>query len=111
MLVHKDAALFKTKVIFSLNVPAILLIILYQLTRFEAPNFIDFQGILITSLQCPNLQRAITRTNRISFKNNSPGNQFTIIYHLTEFETPKYNSCFQCPNLQKPITEKKNFLF
>ena len=35
-------------------------IILYQLTKFQAPSSNSFPGILLTSSKCPNFQRAIT---------------------------------------------------
>ena len=37
-----------------------LLIILYQLTNFQTSSSNTFREILLTSLKCPNLQRAIT---------------------------------------------------
>ena len=36
-----------------------LLIILYQLTKFEAPSGYSFRDIMITNFQSPNLQREI----------------------------------------------------
>ena len=50
--------LFQMRVILSLKLLAILLIIFYQLTKFEAPRYNDFE---ISSLQ--DLQRAITLIN------------------------------------------------
>ena len=44
--------------------PSILLIILYKLTKFEAPSCNVFE---ILSFLCPNLQRAITKKNRNIF--------------------------------------------
>ena len=38
-----------------------LLIILYQLTKFEAPSCYSFRDIMITNFQSPNLQREIIR--------------------------------------------------
>ena len=35
---------------------AILFIILYQLTLFEAPSYNNFRDILITSFQWPNMR-------------------------------------------------------
>ena len=52
---------FKTIVIFSLKLLAILLIVLYQLTKFEAPTFFHFQDILNTRFQWAKLQRTITQ--------------------------------------------------
>ena len=37
------------------------LIILYQLTKFEAPSCNTFRDIMITNFQSPNLQREIIR--------------------------------------------------
>ena len=39
--------------------PINLLIILYQLTKFEAPSYNNFQDIMITNFQSSNLQRKI----------------------------------------------------
>ena len=61
-----------------------LLIILYQLTKFEATGFDSFRDIFITSFQRPNLQRAITRK-----KKKNPGNLLIILYQLTKFESPR----------------------
>ena len=45
-----------------------LLIILYQLTKFEAPSCYSFRDIMITHFQSPNLQREIIRKkNKITF--------------------------------------------
>ena len=41
--------------------PIDLLIILYQQTKFEAPNCYSFRDIMITNFQSPNLQREIIR--------------------------------------------------
>ena len=41
--------------------PINLLIILYQLTKFEAPSCYSFRDIMITNFQSPNLQREIIR--------------------------------------------------
>ena len=38
-----------------------LLIIPYQLTKFQVPSSNTFRDILLTSLKCPNFQRAISR--------------------------------------------------
>ena len=52
---------------------------------FEAASLNNFQDILITSFQCPNLQRAITKNFFIFFK-FSPGYLHIIFYQLTKFE-------------------------
>ena len=49
----------KNKIAFFLFSPIDLLIILYQLTKFEAPSCYSFQDIMITNFQSPNLQREI----------------------------------------------------
>ena len=36
-----------------------LLIVLYQLTKFDAPSCYSFRDIMITNFQSPNLQREI----------------------------------------------------
>ena len=41
--------------------PNDLLIILYQLTKFEAPSCYSFRDIMNTNFQSPNLQREIMR--------------------------------------------------
>ena len=41
--------------------PIDLLIILFQLTKFEAPSSDSFRDIMITNFQSPNLQREIIR--------------------------------------------------
>ena len=38
-----------------------LLILSYQLTKLQAPSWNNFRDILLKSLKCPNLQRAITQ--------------------------------------------------
>ena len=49
----------KNKITFFLFSPIDLLIILNQLTKFEAPSCYSFQDIMITNFQSPNLQREI----------------------------------------------------
>ena len=43
------------------------LIILYQLTKFEAPSCYTFGDIMITNFQSPNLQREIIRKKYNNF--------------------------------------------
>ena len=64
----------------------IKLTILYPLTKFEAPSQNNYCDIWITSFQWPNLQRAITCKNKITFLKISPGYLLTILYQLTKFE-------------------------
>ena len=51
----------KIKQLFFKFSPIDLLIILYQLTKFEAPSCYSFRDIMITNFQSPNLQREIIR--------------------------------------------------
>ena len=51
----------KIKLLFFKFSPIDLLIILYQLTKFEAPSCYSFRDIMITNFQSPNLQREIIR--------------------------------------------------
>ena len=55
---HEDAAIF----FLSLKLLALLLITLYQLTKFEAPSYTNFRNIL--SFQWPNLQKVITQKKK-----------------------------------------------
>ena len=56
------ARLFKNnKIFFFLFSPINFLIILYQLTKFEAPSCYSLRDIMITNFQIPNLQREIIR--------------------------------------------------
>ena len=43
-----------------------LLIIPYQLTKFQAPSSNKFWDMLLTSLKCPNLQKAITPEKQVA---------------------------------------------
>ena len=51
----------KTNKLFFKFSPIDLLIILYQLTKFEATSCNTFQDIMITNFQSPNLQREIIK--------------------------------------------------
>ena len=58
----------KNKITFYLNFsPINLLIILYQLTKFEAPSSYSFRVVMNTNFQSPNLQREIIRKKKITF--------------------------------------------
>ena len=46
-----------------------LLIILYQLTKFEAPSYYNLPDIMIINFQSPNLQREIVRKKNNFFFN------------------------------------------
>ena len=52
------------KIFFSKNSPINLLIILYQLAKFEGPSCNTFRGIMNTNFQSPNLQREIIRKKK-----------------------------------------------
>ena len=51
----------KNEITFLKLSPNDLLIILYQLTKFEAPSCFTFRDIIITNFESPNLQREIIR--------------------------------------------------
>ena len=53
--------IIKKKILFFKFSPIDLLIILYQLTKFEAPSCYSFSDIMITNFQSLNLQREIIR--------------------------------------------------
>ena len=58
----------KKKIIFFFRFsPVDLLIILFQLTKFEAHISDNFRDIMITNFQSPNLQREIIRKYKITF--------------------------------------------
>ena len=58
----------KNKITFFKFSPIDLLIILYQLTKFEAPSCNTFRDIMNTNFQSPNLQREIIRKkSKITF--------------------------------------------
>ena len=96
--------------------PGYLLIILYLLTKFEAPSCYTFWDILITKL---NSQRAITCKNAKG--NNSKKikyfflNFHQVIYSVSSISCPSLKllaaivfeiSSFLCPNFQRAITQK-----
>ena len=56
----------KNNIFFKFS-PIDLLIILYQLTKFEAPSCYNFRDIMITNFQSPNLQREIIRKKYNNF--------------------------------------------
>ena len=51
----------KNIIAFFIFSPIDLLIILYQLIKFEAPICYSFRDVMITNFQSPNLQREIIR--------------------------------------------------
>ena len=51
--------IIKENNVFFLFLTSNLLIILYQLTKFDAPSCYSFRDIMITNFQSPNLQREI----------------------------------------------------
>ena len=96
------------------------LIILYQLTKFEAPSCYPFPDIMITNFKSPNLQREIIRKlyNNFFFYKFSPFDIFIIIYQQTKFDAPSCSTFrdimitkFQSPNLQMEIIRnQKNII-
>ena len=52
---------------FFCNLIRNLLIIPYQLIKFQAPCSNTFRDTLLTSLKCPNFQRAVTLENNVNF--------------------------------------------
>ena len=97
--------------------PGDLLVVLYQLTKFEAPRYNKFRYtcILITVFM-PTFAKGNSSKKSNQFFKTSPGNLLIILYHLTEFEAPIYNSFrdiistnFQLPNLQRAIIRKNKF--
>ena len=54
----------KNKITFFTFSSINFLIILYQLTKFEAPSCYSFRDIMITNFQSPNLQREIIRKKK-----------------------------------------------
>ena len=71
-----------------------------------------FQDIFITSFQCPNLQKAITKKKTFFFK-FSLGNLLIIFYQLTMFEAASYNLYykFSMPKFAKGNNSKKTNTF
>ena len=104
----------KNKLFFKIS-PINLLIILYQLTKFEAPSCNSFRDIMITNIQSPNLLREIIRKkyNNFFFK-FSPIDLLIILCQLTKFEASSCYSFrdimitnFQSPNLEREIIRKE----
>ena len=92
-----------------------LLIMPYQLTKFQAPSSNTFRDILLTILKWPNFQRAV---NLEKYGDHFfliwSGNLLIIPYQLTKFQAPSSNkfwdmllTSLKCPNLQKAITPEK----
>ena len=103
----------KNKKLFLKFSPSILLIVLYQLAKFEGPTCSTYRDIMNTNFQSPNLQREIIRKKNLK-KRIPQGNLHIILYQLTKFETPSCNTFrdimitnFQSPNLQRELIRKK----
>ena len=77
---------------FFLFPPGDLLIILYQLTKFETYTYNTYADITIINFQSPNLQREINRKKNNVFTRQST---YIILYQLTKFEAPSYNQVFK----------------
>ena len=69
------AITWKNKIFFSKNLfnQVIYSSSSFHLTEFEAPSYIHFWNSLITSFQCPNFQRAVTK--------GSKWNNFFVYFH------------------------------
>ena len=67
--IFKGRKFEKNKITFFLISRIDLLIILYQLSKFEAPSCYSFRDIMITNFQSLNLQREIIRKNKKLFLN------------------------------------------
>ena len=80
--------IIRKKITFFNFAPGNLLVILYQLTKFEAPSCNTFREIMITNSQSPNLQREVKKT----FCKFAPGKLHIILYQLTKFEAPSCNA-------------------
>ena len=89
---QRDIIKKKIKHVFLRFSPINLLIIIYQLTKFEAPSCNTFRDIMITNSQSPNLQREIIRKKTTFFLKFAPGNLLIILYQLTKFEAPSFNT-------------------
>ena len=76
--------IIKKKIFFFKFSPIDLLIILYQLTKFEAPRYYSFRDIMNTDFQSPNLQREIIRKKY----NNFFLNFHQLIYSLSSISRP-----------------------
>ena len=74
----------KKKITFFKFSPINLLIILYQLTKFEVPSCYSFRDIMITNFQSSNLQREIIRKKL----NNFSLNFHQLIYSSTSMSLP-----------------------
>ena len=68
-------------------------IILYHLTKFEAPSCYSFQDIMITNFRSPHLQMEIIKKKTFFFSSKfSPSHLLIILYQLTMFEAPSCNT-------------------
>ena len=100
---------------------AILLNIAYQLTKFQGSSSNSFRDIFLTSLKCPNLQRAITlanfngicsKVNQViysSFPVSSPSlrsKQFSR-YLADKFKMPKFAKGHNSGSRNLPDKKKK----
>ena len=95
--------------------PIDLLIILYQLTKFEAPSCYSFRDIMITNFSKSKSAKGVNskKIKKLFFK-FLPIDLLIILYQLTKFEAPSCYSFrdimitnFQSPNLQREIIRKK----
>ena len=75
------------KLLFFKFSPIDLLIILYQMTKYEAPSCNTFRDIMITNFQSPNLQREIIRKKYNNFFFN-PSLAFRGFCRASEYPQP-----------------------
>ena len=71
---------------------------------FKAHTSYGLQDIWLTSLKCPNLQRAITLEIFVRISSNA--NQVIIFYQLTKFKHLAQASSWQVQNLKRAITHE-----
>ena len=109
---QREIILKKIKYFFIFS-PINLLIILYQLTKFEAPSCDSFRDIMITNFQMSNLQREIILKKYNIFFRFSPINLLIILYQLTMYKAQSCDSFrdimitnFQTPYPQREIIRK-----
>ena len=74
--------------------PGNLLIILYQLTKFEAPHYNSFRDILNFKFSKSKSAKGDNSKNKINFIEFSQDNLLINLYQLTKFEAPSYNTFF-----------------
>ena len=103
----------KLKQLFFTFSPCYLLIIFYQLTKFEATCCKSFLRYLDYKFSMPKFAKG--NNSKIFLKNKfSPGYLLIIFYQLTKFDATCCNSflrCFKSKNVQRAITPKNKITF